>query len=112
MSTKQRVKSFIDAGSRPVLDQKSKSFLMLKGPNRKYVQLSKNDGEPTTAGLFWQELTGEQLPQSGYMTQAAVREGNVEYIKTRDGKRAITRRLNVQNGEWIFTQLGLRYYKK
>ena len=85
---------------------------MLKGPNRKYVNLTKDNGEPTTAGLFWQQLTGEQLPESGYMSQAAVREGNVEYIKTRDGKRAITRRLNISNGEWIFTQLGLRYYKK
>ena len=74
------------------------------------MRLTKNDGGPTSAGLFWQELTGEQLPQTGFMSQTAVREGNIEYITTQ-GKRAITRRLNVATGEWVFTKLGLKYYK-
>ena len=46
------------------------------------------------------------------MSQIAIREGNVEYIKLRDGKKGIARRLNLEIGEWIFTKLGLKFYKK
>ena len=108
MSTKQRVKNLIDAGSRPVLDTKNKQFLMLRGAGQKKTRLTNMDGTPTKAGLFWQELTGEQLPEN---SQLAVREGNVEFVKS-GGKKSITRRLNVTNGEWVFTKFGLKYYKK
>ena len=46
------------------------------------------------------------------MSQTAVREGNAEYIKLRDGKRGITRQLSLETGEWVFTKLGLTYYKR
>ena len=85
MSTKQRVKQFIDSGSRPEFDKVHKNHLMLKS-GRKFVRLSKDDGDPTAAGLFWQKFTGQTLPLSGFMSQTAVREGNAEYIKLRDGK--------------------------
>ena len=107
---KQKVQKFIDSGAKPVPNTRGKSNLILRGPNRSYVQLSKPDGTPTAAGLFWQELTNEVLPQSGVMGQTAVREGNVEYIRTKEGKRA-TRRLDLASGDWIFTKLGLKYYK-
>ena len=76
------------------------------------TRLSNLDGTPTKAGLFWQELTGKELPESGHDAQKAVREGNVETIRLKNGGKAITRRLNVATGEWVFTRLGLRYYKK
>ena len=111
MSTKQRVKQLIDAGARPALDKANKSHLILRS-GRTFTRLSKDDGDPTKAGLFWQSLTGQSLPDSGFMSQTAVREGNVEHIKLRDNKKGITRRLNLENGEWIFTKLGLKIYKK
>ena len=95
MSTKQRVKQFIDSGSRPEFDKAHKNHLMLK-KGRKFVRLSKDDGEPTQAGLFWQGITGQTLPDSGFMSQTAVREGNAEYIKLCDSKRGITRQLSLE----------------
>ena len=111
MSTKLRVKQIIDSGSRPEFDKAHKNNLMLK-KGRKFVRLSKDDGEPTPASLFWQGITGQTLPDSGFMSQTAVRDGNAEYIKLRDGKRGITRQLSLETGEWIFTKLGLKYYKR
>ena len=76
------------------------------------ARLSKDDGEPTKAGLFWQEITGQQLPDSGFSSQTPFREGNTEYIKLRTGRNAVTRRLNLETGDWVFTKLGLKFYKK
>ena len=98
MSIKQKVKHFIDSGARPVINNRNKDSVLLR-QSKAFVRLT-NDAGPTPAGLFWQELTGEQLPQSGSMSQTAVREGNIEYMKV-NGKRAITRRLNVATGEWV-----------
>ena len=111
MSVRQRVQNLIDAGARPRLDKRNKTQLMLRAANSS-ARLSKDDGEPTKAGLFWLQITGEQLPESGFSNQKPFREGNTEYIKLKTGRNAVTRRLNLETGDWVFTRLGLKFYKK
>ena len=67
---------------------------MLNGPNRKFVWLSTDRGDLPTAGKQWEALTGQTMPESGFMMQKAERQGYVEYIKMRGGKKGITLRLN------------------
>ena len=71
---KQQVHSFIDSGATPDFDKKN-NFLMFKGPTRKFVRLSKDNGQLTAGGQHWQELTGQTLPESGFMSQETVRDG-------------------------------------
>jgi hypothetical protein len=40
------------------------------------------------------------------MQQTAVREGNTEYIRLRDGTKAVTRRWDEARGDYDFTRLG------
>ena len=56
--------------------------------------------------------TGERLPDSGFSNQTPFREGNTEFIKLRTGRNGVTRRLNLETGDWVFTGLGLKFYKK
>ena len=92
----------IDAGVRPVLDKRNKTTLMLKHGQQR-ARLSKDDGAPTKAGLFWESLTGQPLPDSGFMSQTPFRENNTEYIRV-DGQKRATRHLDVSNGDWVFTK--------
>ena len=58
----------------------------------RFVCLSDNNGNLTATGNEWEARTGEQLPESGIQGQKAIRKGNTETIKLRNGERAITRR--------------------
>ena len=75
----------------------------------KTAALSKDDGSPTKAGLFWEHLTGQPLPASGFMNQTAFRETNIEYIRMPDGKKRMVRHLDPATGEWGFSALGLLF---
>ena len=77
---------------------------------RSRTALSKDDGTPTKAGLFWENLTGQSLPESGLMSKTQFRENNTEYI-TLNGKKRATRHLDVTTGEWVFSRLGLKFYR-
>ena len=50
------------------------------------------------------------LPAGGFLQQVARRDGNVETIQLRDGKRGITRRWDAGSAEFKLTALGKRYY--
>ena len=110
MSTKQRVKSMIDAGARPVPAKRNRTKLMLSH-GRLRTALSKDDGTPTTSGLFWESLSGQSLPDSGMMSKTPFRENNTEYI-TVNGTKRVTRHLDLATGEWVFSKLGMKLYRK
>jgi hypothetical protein len=74
------------------------------------VHLVADDGTVTRQGRYWGQRTGEVLPAGGFMQQAAVREGNVEFIRLRDGTRGVTRKWDEATGQYSFTRLGSRYY--
>jgi hypothetical protein len=61
-------------------------------------------------GRHWEQKAGEVLPAGGFMQQVALREGNVEHIKLRDGSKAVTRRWDAVTGDCEFNRLGKRYY--
>jgi hypothetical protein len=50
------------------------------------------------------------LPAGGFLQQKAVREGDVEFIRLRDGSKAVTRRWNAAKGEYNYSRMGARYY--
>ena len=52
--------------------------MLAQGRNR--TALSKDNGTPTKAGLFWENLTGQSLPDSGLVAKTPFREINTEYI--------------------------------
>ena len=97
MSTKQRVKYMIDAGAQPVPAKRNRSKLMLNHGHHR-TALSKDDGTPTIAGLFWESLSGQPLPDSGMMSKVPFRENNTEYI-TLNGTKRVTRHLDLATGE-------------
>ena len=76
------------------------------------MRLSTDNVECSPAGKHWEELTGQTLPENGYISQMAVREGNVEFIEMRDSKKGVTRRYNLEKGECDFTKLELMYYNR
>jgi hypothetical protein len=51
-----------------------------------------DDGTVTRQGKYWEQKAGELLPAGGFLQQKAVREGDVEFIRLRDGSKAVTRR--------------------
>ncbi len=100
----------IDAVARPVPATRNKTKLMLSH-GRLRTALSKDDGTPTKAGLFWESLSTQSLPDSGLMSKTPFRENNTEYI-TVNGKKRVTRHLDLATGEWVFSKLGMKFYRK
>ena len=86
MSTNLRMKSTIDAGARPALNKNKTKLMLAQGRSR--TALSKDDGTPTKAGLFWENLTGQSLHESGLMSNTQFRENNTDYITLNGKKRA------------------------
>ncbi|MCP3952443.1 MAG: hypothetical protein GY697_09545, partial [Desulfobacterales bacterium] len=78
---------------------------------RSLTKLTHDSGARTRAGEYYEAKTGEPLPEAGFMSQQPVRTGNVEKIKLRDGSMKMTRRYDEAAADWIFTKLGLRYYR-
>ena len=103
-----RVQAFIDAGQRP---QYSCNRFILRNGNR-FVRLSDESGNPTSAGHEFEARTGEPLPASGYQAQRPRRQGNTETIALRSGKRAVSRRWNAEQNKWMFTKAGTEFYKR
>jgi len=77
---------------------------------RRLITLVDSGGKKTAAGKWWEKKSGEALPEGGFMQQKAMREGNTETIRLRDGRKGITRRWDPGSGEYKFTALGKKYY--
>ncbi len=67
-------------------------------------------GQKTNAGVYYEQRSGTNLPDGVFLQQVARRDGNVETILLRDGKRGITRRWDA-SGVFKFTALGNAFYK-
>ncbi len=66
------------------------------------MRLVGDDGTVKKQGRHWEQRTGEQLPAGGFMQQAAVREGNVEFIRLRDGSKGMTRKWDEATGQYEY----------
>jgi hypothetical protein len=95
-------------GARPEKMKTTEGIGLRSG--RRMIALVDNMGNKTPAGRYWEQTAGEELPSGGFLQQTAVREGNVETIRLRDGRKGVTRRWNPGTGEYKFTALGKRYY--
>ena len=98
----------IAAGVTPGKLKGSEGISLVQGKRK--VRLVGDDGTVTKQGRYWEQRTGEQLPAGGFMQQAAVREGNVEFIRLRDGSKGVTRKWDEATGQYSYTRLGNRYY--
>jgi hypothetical protein len=105
---KAAVDSLIAAGATPARLKGSEGVSLIQGNRR--VRLIGDDCEVSKHGKYLEAKTGELLPAGGFLQQKAVREGHVEFIRLRDGSKAVTRRWNDTKGEYKYTPMGARYY--
>ncbi len=106
-ATKTALDELHSQGAQPEKLKTSEAIGLRRG--RGTVILVDTAGKKTPAGLYWEQKGTAPLPEGGFLQQRARREGNVETIATRDGKRAVTRRWDA-SGEYKYTQLGKKYY--
>ena len=109
--TREKLQELHAQGGAQLVKFKTSDGYGLQAPGRRSISLIRSDGKKTPAGEYWESLTQEQLPEGGFQAQVPVREGNQETIRTRDGKRAVTRRWDPGSGEYKFTALGRSYYR-
>ena len=103
-ATAQTIDALYDQGERPQKGKTTESIGLSTG--KRNIVLVDNAGKKTPAGSYYEQKSGTELPLGGFLQQAAYREGNVETIQLRDGKRGITRRWDAGNNDWTFTALG------
>jgi hypothetical protein len=108
-STKTRIEGLVALGVEPAKLKSNDSIALVQGRTR--IILIDQAGDATAAGKYWSTHTNLELPQGGFMSQVARREGNTEYIKLQNGKKAVTRRWTT-DGEFAFTKIGDQYYSK
>ena len=108
-STKTRIESLVALGVEPAKLKSNDSIALVQCRTR--IILIDQAGDPTAAGKHWSAHTNKELPQGGFMSQVARREGNTEFIKLKDGKKVVTRRWTT-GGEFEFTKIGDQYYSK
>jgi len=108
-NTKTRIEGLVALGVDPAKLKSSDAIALVHGKTR--IVLVDIAGDATAAGKFWSTHTNMELPQGGFMSQVAVREGNTEYIKLKGGKKVVTRRWTI-DGEFAFTKIGDQYYEK
>ncbi len=98
------------AGIQPTQSKES-GRLILRVPGKGYKALFDMGGELTSLGRAWEERTGNSLEAGGYdPTQMPARDGDVEYIKMRSGKKVKTRTWN--GVSFKYSQIGRSFYSK
>ena len=107
-SVMQKIDALFETGERATKSKTTESLGLKSG--KRSIILVDNAGKLTPAGQYYQQKSGQDLPAGGFLQQTARREGNVETIQLRDGKRGVTRRWNPGDSAWQFTALGKRYY--
>jgi hypothetical protein len=92
---------------KPEKFRQSEGIVIKIGDSR--IKLINDAGQRTPAG----ELKAPQLiPQhGGFIQQTPFREGNSEFIKMRNGSKAVTRKFSPGTGEWKFTKVGTAFYR-
>ena len=106
----QFIESAVERGVRP--RKTANDSVILRGEGRDYKVLVNSTGSITSAGRRYQALGGEELEAFSYdINQTPMRTGNVESIKMRGGKEREVRRYDPATGEYVYTELGKRFYK-
>jgi hypothetical protein len=106
--TRDTIDALFAAGQRPDKLKTSEGIGILNG--RRPIVLVTALGVKTNAGVYYEQKSETNLPDGGFLQQTARRDGNVETILLRDGKRGITRRFDASGG-FKFTPLGTAYYR-
>ena len=107
---RQRVDALVAAGVNPTRLKGSEAIALVQGRSR--VKLVEESGRASAAGRYWAKKTGEPLPDGGFMKQQAVREGNSEFIRLRNGTKVLVRRWDEATGKYSFTRIGNAYYRQ
>jgi hypothetical protein len=105
---RELVDKLIAAGATPSKLRGSEGISLVLGKRR--VRMVSDSGEGTPQGRYWEQRTGGLLPAGGFMQQAAVRKGNVEFIRMRDGTKGVTRRWDEARGDYDYPRLGRKHY--
>ena len=108
-STKQFVDEQIVANAVPTVSGRHDSIGLKH--NGRWTVLVGADGKLTEAGKYYELQSNTKLAAGGFdYAQTPERVGDTEYIKMRNGKRAVTRRYS--GGDWEFTTVGNKYYSQ
>ena len=105
--TRDTIDALFAAGQRPDKLKTSEGIGILNG--RRPIVLVTVLGVKTNAGVYYEQKSETNLPD-GFLQQTARRDGNVETILLRDGKRGITRRFDASGG-FKYTPLETAYYR-
>ena len=103
----------INAGVRPKVGRSAQTTLALRqNPGRSsYALLSRPDGTMTPAGEHYYAATGAERPSAQFDPSAPlIKKGPGDYVRTRDGKLALVRRLR-PDGTTQVTRLGKLYFR-
>ena len=107
--TREKLDELIAQGHNPKKRKTSEAIGVRHGKST--ISMVDNAGKKTPAGLYWEQKAGAPpIPDGGFLQQAARREGNIETIVLRDGRRGVTRRWDPASNEFKFTALGKKYY--
>ena len=103
----------IAAGTEPRLGNSTQTTLRLRQNvgRSNYTLLSRGDGSMTPAGQYFYQTTGRPAPSSQFdRGQPLVKKGAGDYVKTRNGKLALVRKLQ-PDGTTTVTRLGKLYFR-
>ena len=108
-SEKQNIRLAIQAGRDPVRG-KNGNFLLRFGQGFKF--LIKN-GEPTDAGRYWAEKSGQTLPTEGFDPNHQVqRRGRAEYITLLNGTERLGRSYDAARQRYAYSRIGNKFFKE
>ena len=103
----------IAAGTEPRVGKSAQSTLNLRQNvgRSSYTLLSRGDGSMTPAGQYFYEATGRPAPSAQFdRGQPLVKKGAGDYVKTRNGKLALVRKLQA-DGTTTVSRLGKLYFR-
>ena len=83
--TRDTIDALFAAGQQPVKLKTSEGIGILNG--RRPIVLVTAAGVKTNAGTYYEQKSETNLPDGGFLQQDARRDGNVETILLRDGRR-------------------------
>ena len=102
----------INAGVAPKIGRSAQTTLALRqNPGRSsYTLLSRANGSLTPAGEHYYAATGAARPSAQFDSSAPlVKKGPGDYVRTRNGKLALVRRLRPDDTTQV-TRLGQMYF--
>ena len=78
-ATRANITDLVKKGTQPEKMRTTEGLGLRHG--RRLIPLLKPSGHKTEAGLFYEQESGQTLPEGGFLQQKAMRVGNTETIK-------------------------------